>query len=503
MSRANIIPEKTTPHPFFSLAETPEIQEKHIIKFPRIHHPYQEEYLKAFKDHYNDKIRAKRLPIETKMAPLRSLEKAGTLTTAQQQELTYLRTRLAMEKHQLLKDEHLNLMVKLSSMANKEMHFNNENLVSLGLQKIDTTQPVVLSTSGPNIKKWIGANSERTIRRRLRRLQTCGFILGKRFHGWQSNFDLLLDPQMLLISDMAAPEYEASAKLGPSTVKCGFPATWRPIRPPNYTSVMDPSCKKLINAERNSASLHENCAPTENGSKINGSPKTYEHGKPAKATELPKKRAIKQKIEEKNGSFGPRDFSDLPSYAFAKVVILFAFARRMLWNDRDIFPGAICNTEDMIFDQYLKPAKTYEDVDQRITYLMELVKTEADWKNADPDNRFTPLPAQWFDKRRAQADDDFSCLMGKHKKIKDQAVHKCLEPEIFTINRAFTKLRKRIKQLEKHRLTPYREQRFKEWVEKNVPLLRTEANTYLATGEWPKNPGRKGKKYDTEIMLDL
>lgn len=492
------------PHHFFTYTQEEEVIKQPQIVLPRIHLPYQEEFLKSYKAWYNTKIQLKREPIEKKLLPLQLKEKAGDLSAADQKELKTVRDNLAREENQYIKDQHLQLMVIICKMANKQMHFNNINLAQDGYQVVDPAEPYSVSVNSPKLVQWVGGNSDRTIRRRIKRLQTCGFITGKKFHGWQFDFELLINPDLLLIMDQNNPEITATGQIGGQTVSCGFPEGWRTIRPPNYTSVKGTYREQQIEESGIPLrSIHPSAAIAE---KIQekGTHKAYESKQGQSTSQLPKKRAIKATIEKKKDRLRAADFPDLQHYGFAQAVLLLQAWIKLLMPDRELFTGYICKVEDQIFSQYMSSATTEKEVNQRVTYIKELMNMELKWREKDPERRFTMLPHLWFDKTRSsKGENDYSGLIGKHHQLTQQAEDKEKEHDKFVKNRIYTKLMRKIREYEKRIPTLGRQKRLLDWVETNAPMFRDETAGFLRNGIKPFNPSKTRYPQLHKPMCDI
>ncbi len=449
--------QSTAPHHFFKLRNSPQnLPQGKIIALPYIDIPRQKEVLKLFRDHYNSKIRVKRALAKAQGTPFKE-----------------------KEDMQLLKPSHFNLMSELALIACYQMKKNNRYLAAEGMQQVDPTLPYSVWVSNPQLMDHTGAGSNKTIWRGLKRLIECGFLVAKEFHGRNREYELLINPDLLLIFDLTDGNYTGKAKPTEKTVECAFPKHLRTKlhHIEFFNSSLDNNSIKpegiLFNTSQNdSISFQESIAKKKAPERCSEISDPGEIKRELKARFLSGKKVIR--AEECGG---------LKNYAFVQTVLFLQAAVKMLWPNR-LYEGYKVKVEDYISENYFSACKNESQIDRQIEALFLAVKETKKFIDRDPVRRFAKLPLEYFDLRQRPKKQDYSGFRGIQNLLKEKEEFRKLEPERFTKNKALSQLRRWIKDYEKNP-TLRRSTKLTEKVIRELPIMIPYLADYHTKREMP------------------
>lgn len=111
---------------------------------------------------------------------------------------------------QCLRGPHMNAYYKLVHIARKTIQVNNRHLSETGLNQIDPHEPYSIRTTRKALSKALGVSGTSAYRYLLR-LQDAK-VIEKKGHGVHSAFELLINPNFLLIYDYDRENYKPASK---------------------------------------------------------------------------------------------------------------------------------------------------------------------------------------------------------------------------------------------------------------------------------------------------
>lgn len=114
-----------------------------------------------------------------------------------------------------LRPTHAKLFARILTLLSRQIYEHNRLFQDTPeFRKINTQEPVKLQTNRKALS-WIENTlkiNENTVYRQLNRMIDAGVISEKINHGSQMNFELLINPEILLISDLTNPDYKPTSK---------------------------------------------------------------------------------------------------------------------------------------------------------------------------------------------------------------------------------------------------------------------------------------------------
>ena len=154
-----------------------------------------------------------------------------------------------------LRPTHAKLFTRMLTLLSQQVYEHNKLFKDTPeLREIDTRKPINLRTNRKALS-WVENTlkiNENTVYRQLNRLIDAKVIVGKINHGSQMNFELLINPEILLIFDLDDPDYEPSSKFlqtKKSVVSKGLNTSF----PPEYlTSKKEPFNNLNITVDKES-----------------------------------------------------------------------------------------------------------------------------------------------------------------------------------------------------------------------------------------------------------
>jgi restriction endonuclease Mrr len=465
----------------------------------------QFEFIKEYRNRYNTVIKAKREPLLFQLEKLRVAKEAAKgkeQATRLKEQISDIKKELSQECNQLIRDVHVNLFKEIVCKARQQVGYNNAYLHAEGFNKIDPAKPYYVQCSYPELAHRTGGAAQKTIYRRLVRLQTAGFfgqlegvcgpISGKRFRGTNAPFELLIKPGMLLIYDKKDPNYLPKLSL-PATEKWAFP--FHDSTNGHHISSLNNTEISLIEGIRNEAELHgHKSAKAEKENPLNRTPKSGVKTKRNQKLGAPgEKQKIKEALAEKKSVLRPANFdNDLEKYAFAQAVTFLQAAITALWGKLSLQPGYICKVEDQIYSTFFKNFHSEASIDQRKRQMLEIILHNKKYIEAKPGERFAMLPHLYFSKKRKKTGkDDYAGFYGQVRLIKakqdwdkfsESKKQQALEQQK---NRQKTKFLQALRRYHRNEKGYSQAARLKKFVAQNAPIFTQQLDKYLAFGEWP------------------
>ena len=114
-----------------------------------------------------------------------------------------------------LRPTHAKIFTRILTLLSRQIYEHNKLFQDTPeFREIGDQEPVNLRTNRKALS-WVENTlkiNENTVYRQLNRLIEARVIVGKINHGSQMNFELLISPEILLISDLSNPEYEPTSK---------------------------------------------------------------------------------------------------------------------------------------------------------------------------------------------------------------------------------------------------------------------------------------------------
>lgn len=497
---------------FDLVPEANQQDQQHVIEEPTFGDNLvkQWEYLKKYQSLYNAHIKAKRQPLLDHLENLRlELANANALQRKGiEQQIKDLKKELSQEAYQQLRDVHFNLLKEIIVKARQQVAYNNTYLFAEGFNKIDPSQPYSVECSYPELAHRTGGCAQKTVYRRLIRLQTAGFfsskegvsgpISGKVFRGTNAPFELLISPQILLIWDRNNPDYTPLLSLPGKTKTLASPGgdSTNGHHINTLTRIDNSSIGDMWNLGTHSSSPNELLtAKAEQETPLARTPEKCKTGeKSLKLSDEGEKQRIKSLVQGKQKVWRAAHFhNDLEKYAFAQVVLLVQAAISLLWSKKDLHPGYLCRLEDYLLANYFKNKTSEAAIDQRAAQIVEVLKHNSEYINAKPNERFALLPHLYFSvKRKPTGPEDYSGFMGQVRLMKEKKTWnkfkelKKQQDQEHAYNREKTKFLRALKRYDRRDKGYKQAARLNRFVSDKCPSMKEHLDRYLAFNQWPE-----------------
>jgi len=447
---------------------------KEIIQHPYLEFNAQKQFNLLFAERYNLHILAKR-------------------EEAQEDKVAYQ----GLEPFQSLRSQHIKAMDRLGELAAREMEHRIKHLAIHNLHTLDPNEGLSVFVSNPFLAKdW--RTTERSVQRIIKRLRTAGFIEKKIWHGTRAQYELVLSPKMLLTTDLADLDYHPRVEL-PLGNAAGERKTveWAPeerlkTKWLHIVPSRGNTSSNLIKPVRKSAPQSGFTAKPERDTRehegtLEGTPEsrtgqgnTREQG----AGGREKIKALKPLAVERQ-TVTTEKAGNFQNYLLVKALIIYLAAERMLWPDREIYPGAADKAVQYIAGRYFQGCRTENAVDERVGQVLHLVKVGQKWKEGDPQRRHHLLPKQFFDlDRKRKHSEDYAGIVGLNKLVKERSKTEKIKESKFKKNKNLHDLRKYIKTYEKQP-TIRKSQKLIERVQQTMPEMAPQLERYFIEGVKP------------------
>jgi DNA-binding Lrp family transcriptional regulator len=288
-----------------------------------------------------------------------------------------------------------------------------------GYQQVDKDNLPTLQTNNRQLAKLVKCSS-RTIQRHIHKLQAAGIITSKIFHGSNSNFEVLINPKILLVREKLSVENlkkqlpDTPTPTSQNTPKPGFSKKQKTNCPDTYSCNTGKQNNNLIIAVHNSELSaiedpgHEKRSSLslttviETGDMTGN--RTGDTGEIAQVFSERQKK-IEEKIVENTGEIASRvdksgDRNVPPDPARDNSLnlytsLLWLMARNLLYKDVDLTERQVLIAKKLIRKLY-EPASTANLPNVHQHYI-ERISLVAKYVRKDPLNRYVPLPYRYFD----------------------------------------------------------------------------------------------------------
>lgn len=285
-----------------------------------------------------------------------------------------------------------------------------------GYQAIDKNNLPTLQTNNRQLAKLVKCSS-RTIQRHLIKLQSAGIVTSKVFHGSNSNFEVLINPNILLVKEKQPVNNnkdQFQERILPSfknPEKSAFSATQKTNCPHTYSGNTSNKKNNIIivvnnsqletsgDQKRSSLLLTNKIKSGDISGNISG-----DTGEIAKDF-FEKQKKIEEKKLEEAGEIASRvdklDRNTVPSdpsrdnSLILYVNLFWLMARNLLYKETDLTENQILTAKSLIRKLY-EPASTASLPDVHQQYI-ERISLVAKFIKKDPEKRYVPLPYKYFD----------------------------------------------------------------------------------------------------------
>lgn len=277
-----------------------------------------------------------------------------------------------------------------------------------GCQQVDKENLPPLQTNNKQLSKLVKCSS-RTIQRHILKLQAAGIITNKIFHGSNSNYELLINPQILLVKekllvDNAKNQFRQTLEqIGKKAEKSNISPEQTTNCPDTYSRNNSYNINNIIiavdNSERSSLSL-----TSQNNSGYSTGNLTGNTGEIVKFPLEKQKKIAEKKIhgtgeivsradqsEDRNVPPDPARDNSLIMY----VSLLWLMARNLLYKHTDLTENQVTIAKKLIKKLYdpvsdAELSNVHQQYVQRISLVSKYIQK-------DPEHRFVPLPYIYFD----------------------------------------------------------------------------------------------------------
>jgi len=288
-----------------------------------------------------------------------------------------------------------------------------------GCQEVDKDNLPSLQTNNRQLAKLVKCSS-RTIQRQIIKLQAAGIITNKIFHGSNSNYELLINPNILLIKqklnvDNVKKQFqEALEQAKQNNLKSSLLEIQKTNCPDTYSCNTSNKINNIIIAVHNSSQTASEITGHENKSSqllTHEISSGYGTGNTTGNTgEIVKIFSEKQEnIEEKNIQDAGEIASRTDQSGYTKVApdpvrgnslslyvsLFWMMARNLLYKNVDLTERQVLIAKKLIQKLY-EPVST-SNLQNTHQHYIERISLVAKYVKKDPDNRYVPLPYRYFD----------------------------------------------------------------------------------------------------------
>jgi predicted transcriptional regulator len=278
-----------------------------------------------------------------------------------------------------------------------------------GYQEIKEENLPTLQTNNKQLAKLVKCSS-RTIQRHILKLRSAGIVTNKIFHGSNSNFEVLINPKILLVKqklnvDNVKKEFqEALMQAKKNEAKSGFLKIQKTNCPDTYYSNTSNKINNIIIAVDNSEIKRSSLSLTPENDKGNGT--GYIGGYTGEIVHVSLEK--QEKNEEKNiqntgeivlrvDKLGDRNVppdSTRDNSLNLYVSLLWMMARNLLYKSVDLTDRQVLIAKKLIkklYEPVSTPnlSNTHQHYVQRISLVSKYLKRDV--------NRYVPLPYRYFD----------------------------------------------------------------------------------------------------------
>ncbi|MGB3947135.1 MAG: hypothetical protein WBM13_04070 [Bacteroidia bacterium] len=276
------------------------------------------------------------------------------------------------------------------------------------VQQVDQNNLPSLQTNNKQLSKLVKCSS-RTIQRHIAKLQAAGIITNKIFHGSNSNFELWINPNILLIKQKLSVDklkkdlQEALDRTKKNDLKSTLSPVQKTNCPDTYPSNNSYKRNNIIidvdNSQRSSLSLTSEIDTSYDTGNITGNTgeiaqvfsekqKNSEEKKFQEAGEIASRA---DKISDRNVPPDPARDNSLNLY----VSLLWLMARNLLYKNTFLTDRQVLIAKKLI-RKFYDPVSTSQ-LSTVHQHYVERISLVAKYVKKDPEHSFVPLPYRYFD----------------------------------------------------------------------------------------------------------
>ncbi|MBI3519522.1 MAG: hypothetical protein HY062_09230 [Bacteroidetes bacterium] len=269
-----------------------------------------------------------------------------------------------------------------------------------GYQEINENNLPTLQTNNRQLAKLVKCSS-RTIQRHIAKLQLAGIVTSKVFHGSNSNFEVLINPKILLVRkqqpvhNLKKQFQEEIQQSSQNPLKSTFSELQKTNCPDTYTG--------NIYIKENNIIIEVDNSVNNKAGDLTGN-RTGDTGEIAQVFS-DKQKKNEEKNMQKTGEIALRadkldDRNVLSDPARNNSLILYTnllwlMARNLLYKEADLTEHQIEIAKDLIRKLY-EPASTSNLPNVHQQYV-ERISLVSKYLKKDPVKRYVPLPYKYFD----------------------------------------------------------------------------------------------------------
>lgn len=270
-----------------------------------------------------------------------------------------------------LRPQHSKLFARILTLLSRHYYNSNELFKDTPeFRKIDDSEPQELSTNRKALS-WVEKTIKidgNTVYRQILRMMDAGVIPQKINHGSQMNFELLINPDFLLIKDLTNPDYKPGSKFlesgntqNPPSLNTSF--TPEPLTPEkelsnNSNIRVD---KEFRRSGRNELVKEQERAAKKNSEKEHWGISQSQNSKPNGIDE--KSRQFIQKWKEKEHQVAPARESKLREYQKGAARWFFWYVMNQLFEGRSINAAHLENTLAYVEQYYFSQCHSLKAIE--------------------------------------------------------------------------------------------------------------------------------------------
>lgn len=307
-------------------------------------------------------------------------------------------------KYQLIKSVHLNFIHEVTRCIIEQLREENKTWAYEGGVRLSPDVPYTLWVNNVKLASRLNHCSHKTVWNHIQRLIDLNFILEKRNHGTQSDYELDINPEFLLFFDLSDEKKLPKSNIGGITKEWALPKGFRKKRQP-YQYILTSLNKRL---KQDGASEQSSSANSiEKRKNTPREVKTIQERLDALCPHL----ALKHP-----GPFEKFQTEGVPRHPLEEqirplVQQFLWMAHNKLWKRSNVKDSEYQRSMEYILERYFTKCKTMQGVRHRLSIMEHIINQQANYVSEKP-NRFTMYPVQFFDMERKLDDGDYSGFKG-------------------------------------------------------------------------------------------
>ncbi len=269
---------------------------------------------------------------------------------------------------EMLKSPHLQMFDKLIQLSNRQIKKDRQSLVETepSCLHLNTEEPYVLFTNSTSLSRILKCSAN-TVRNRIAKLEKSGAIVSKTNHGRTKNYELLLNPELLLINDVDNPLLLSKSQYIEINANTHFISgktqnLVQALKEINYKPNKIMNVSGVEKSDTNESSTAQNLA---NGlsnylkySRTSNRIKNKHHKLAQENLSIPNNLEEKRKKVPAKKEKSPAEIraEKLQAYKNRIATWLVAYAIGIIWKNKDIVEPEYIRTVHYIEQEYLKNA---------------------------------------------------------------------------------------------------------------------------------------------------